>query len=186
MPSSPERTKNLKAAGLCTRCGSNPLVNKTECIACRDRRRKYQEKYRQATNKRVREKQLEFESKGLCVRCGKTPPDMGKKSCRECLAVSAARVVRYKKKVFEGYGGAFCACCGEMTFEFLTLDHVKNDGAVHRKALKDEIGCDSGISLYKWIIESNYPEIFQVLCWNCNCGKKLNNGVCPHKLKTVL
>lgn len=26
----------------------------------------------------------------------------------------------------------------------------------------------------------NYPEGYQVLCYNCNCGKSINNGICPH------
>ena len=36
-------------------------------------------------------------------------------------------------------------------------------------------------SIYSWLIRNNYPEGFQVLCYNCNLGKAHNNGICPHK-----
>jgi len=26
-----------------------------------------------------------------------------------------------------------------------------------------------------------YPDGFQVACWNCNAGRDLNGGVCPHQ-----
>src|SRR5206468_7939701 len=45
--------------------------------------------------------------------------------------------------VLDAYGGA-CVCCGETTREFLTLDHVHNDGARYRMA-----GPRSGDALYR-------------------------------------
>jgi len=75
--------------------------------------------------------------------------------------------------VMEAYGGARCACCGETTYEFLTIDHIDNDGAAHRAAI--------GTHLYRWLIEHDYPDGFQVLCMNCNWGKNQNGGVCPHR-----
>ena len=71
-----------------------------------------------------------------------------------------------------------CACCSESNIEFLTIDHINNDGAKHKK----EIG--SGL-LYHWLIKNNFPNNFQVLCYNCNCAKAKNirnPGVCPHKI----
>lgn len=35
--------------------------------------------------------------------------------------------------------------------------------------------------LFRWIIENNFPEGFQVLCYNCNLGRAHCGGVCPHK-----
>ena len=78
-----------------------------------------------------------------------------------------------KIKVIEYYGGR-CNCCGEKDIRFLSIDHINNDGAKHRKSI-------NGNNLYVWIINNNYPEELQVLCWNCNCGKRINNGICPHK-----
>lgn len=76
-----------------------------------------------------------------------------------------------------------CACCGETIIEFLTIDHINNDGYKHRQKIMRKKGkCPSGTWLWYWLIKNNFPEGFQVLCWNCNCGRdKTNDKVCPHK-----
>jgi hypothetical protein len=82
-----------------------------------------------------------------------------------------------KKIVFEHYGNK-CECCGESEPLFLTIDHINNDGyADKKKGL-------TGPHLYAKIIKENFPSTFRLLCWNCNCGRRLNGGVCPHKRKT--
>lgn len=79
-----------------------------------------------------------------------------------------------RAEVIERYGGR-CACCGESAFYFLTIDHINNDGAAHRR----QIG---RASLYKWLRDNDYPKGFQVLCYNCNCAKgRYGLGVCPHQ-----
>jgi hypothetical protein len=80
-----------------------------------------------------------------------------------------------KEKVINGYGGK-CKCCGETLLDFLTIDHINNDGAIHRK----EFGRAGKI--HRWIISNNFPEEFQVLCFNCNYSKFLNNGKCIHQI----
>jgi hypothetical protein len=82
-------------------------------------------------------------------------------------------------RIYAKYGGAKCACCGESTFEFLTLDHINDDGADHRKTIGG-----SGSHVYSWIVRKNYPEGYQVLCYNCNAGRYRNGGICPHKQLT--
>lgn len=68
-----------------------------------------------------------------------------------------------------------CACCNERNLDFLTIDHIQNNGAKHRKI--DKIG-----HLYIWLIKNKFPRGFQVLCWNCNLGKAKNPyNVCPHE-----
>lgn len=83
-----------------------------------------------------------------------------------------------KLAAFNAYGGPVCACCGEQTIEFLTIDHVNNDGAEHRKKV-------SGGGIFKWLRAKKYPPGFQVLCRNCNWGKHVNGGVCPHQTKKL-
>jgi hypothetical protein len=84
---------------------------------------------------------------------------------------------KLKREVKEAYGSV-CICCGETLLQFLTIDHINEDGAKHRR----EIG---RTSLYKWLKRNNYPkDNFQLLCFNCNCGKRINGGICPHKNQT--
>jgi len=83
---------------------------------------------------------------------------------------------RIKDAVFAAYGGYRCACCGESEKSFLCVDHVNNDGYAHRK----QIGHRGGIGIYLWIVKNQFPPGFQILCYNCNQGKRINNGVCPH------
>jgi hypothetical protein len=75
--------------------------------------------------------------------------------------------------VLQHYGGnpSKCACCGEPRIEFLTVDHIENNGAIHRREI--------GNTIVEWLIRNDYPEGYKVLCWNCNCSKGMY-GQCPH------
>lgn len=104
-----------------------------------------------------------------------------KQLCEPCRVTSRLEISRrwHKQRVetlYAKYGGARCVCCGETIFEFLSLDHIDNNGAAHRR----EIG-GSGSHLYAWIVRKNYPPGFQVLCYNCNAGRYRNGGICPHQ-----
>lgn len=83
------------------------------------------------------------------------------------------------------YGGdpPKCACCGECNIEFLTIDHINGGGNQHRRQLGSRLGI--GSHFYIWLKKSDFPEGFQVLCYNCNCGRAKNHGICPHKMNTV-
>jgi hypothetical protein len=84
-----------------------------------------------------------------------------------------------KLQVIDHYtsGQRKCECCGETIIEFLTLDHPNNDGAKHRKELGGKVV--NGWKYYEWLIRNNFPVEHVVMCYNCNCGRRL--GVCPHK-----
>ncbi len=75
-----------------------------------------------------------------------------------------------KKQVIDNYGG-ICACCGENRMEFLSIDHINNDGANHRK--------QTGGHMYAWLIKNNFPSGYRVLCYNCNMSLGFY-GYCPH------
>lgn len=84
-----------------------------------------------------------------------------------------------KDQVFDHYGER-CACCGETCRVFLTLDHVNGDGAEHRR----ELGggrTTSTDKTWRWLVANDFPDGFQILCYNCNCGKRDNGGICPHQ-----
>jgi len=59
---------------------------------------------------------------------------------------------------------------------FLSIDHINNDGHKHRR----ENNIRTGEQMYRWLAKNNFPPGFQVLCMNCQWGKRNNNGVCPH------
>jgi hypothetical protein len=86
--------------------------------------------------------------------------------------------VRLRTKVYTHYGNK-CRCCGENEFWFLSIDHVKGNGAAHWRALKIK----TMAQFYSWIIKHRYPKSLQLLCFNCNCGRYRNGGICPHKMK---
>ena len=99
---------------------------------------------------------------------------------RKNAAICEKKRIRYalhRKLAFEHYGKS-CACCGERESMFLTIDHINNDGYLHRQ---NKIST-SHHNVYGWIVRNDFPEGFQVLCMNCNTGKHRNGGVCPHKL----
>lgn len=90
---------------------------------------------------------------------------------------------KLKREVMDAYGG-ICACCGETELAFLTIDHIDGNGAEHRREMAGETGLEysqAGARTYRWLRKNNYPEGFQVLCANCNCGKHWSGGVCPHE-----
>ena len=83
---------------------------------------------------------------------------------------------KLKITVLKEYGGK-CKCCGEDNPEFLAIDHIFNDGGVHRKELRTH----GGTSINYWLKKNNYPkDRFQILCHNCNMAKQYW-GTCPHQ-----
>jgi hypothetical protein len=88
-------------------------------------------------------------------------------------ATAKAWRLRERDKAYDHYGGV-CACCGEDERLFLTLDHVNNDGKEHRAK-------HPGLPMYLIAKAEGYPDDLQLLCYNCNCGKARNGGVCPHR-----
>lgn len=80
-----------------------------------------------------------------------------------------------KRLVCNHYGN-ICVCCGENNIKFLTIDHINGGGNRHRKQINR-----TGNKFYEWLIKNDFPIGYQTLCYNCNCGKAHNGGICPHK-----
>jgi len=100
---------------------------------------------------------------------------------KDNLSVREKRA-KIKDIVFAAYGGYKCVCCGETEPMFLTIDHINNDGAKHRRQISGKRHM-AGYHTYKWLMDNNFPDGFQVLCMNCNHGKRMNNGICPHQVR---
>ena len=94
-------------------------------------------------------------------------------------------VVREKTKVYRqslkmaalmAYGGVQCVCkcgCKEKHPLCLTIDH---DGCTKEQRKREGLGT----AFYLWLKQHRYPIGYQVLCFNCNMGRALNGGQCPH------
>lgn len=66
----------------------------------------------------------------------------------------------------------YCVCCYENIYEFLALDHINGGGGAERKKL--------GGGGYWIYLDKYHPDGYQILCHNCNMGRQINNGICPH------
>lgn len=77
-------------------------------------------------------------------------------------------------EMISAYGRA-CSCCKESEPKFLQLDHVFNDGAEDRKINKTAAKLWASLKRIGWPKDRH-----QLLCANCNFGKLMNGGVCPH------
>ncbi len=135
------------------------------------RDRQYYRENKEAIKKREREKYWRERSTIQGRRRELSTPERRAKAAeRERL-----RYLAYRRLTISAYGGV-CACCGESEPLFLELDHIQEDGRAHR----EQIG-HSAKALVYWLLQHEFPDGFQVLCSNCNQGKKRNKGICPHK-----
>jgi len=197
------RNKNL-----CMRCGKvPPRENKIYCQECFEKDKKYypvtmKKYYNKRNNSQCVKCKIEIKNgayceeckiymkakdkvgyyrhktNNLCVFCG-IEKDLDGVLCSKCKIISNNRGKeqrQYQKRLVINYYGNKCFCCGEENIQFLTIDHINNDGCKQNK--------NERIGLYRWIIKNNFPKnIFQVACYNCNCARDKNNGICPHQQK---
>ena len=115
--------------------------------------------------------------KRLCVECGKTSSTRWSSNekgtiCHTCEMVLYRRKV--KLEVFTHYSKGKPVCfvkdCNIDDMDMLSLDHINDDGASHRK----KVGAKTGTLMYEWAIRNNFPSIFNVMCWNNNIKKQMN------------
>ncbi len=175
------RYKHRKDNNLCTACGIGlDIDDGVRCKRCAliDRQQNQVIKDQRRKNH-------------ICTICGKNPIQLGGKTyCEDCsknrsewYATSGTKEknkeerTQWKNTVLEYYG-KICKCCGESTLEFLSIDHIEGSGNQHRKEINKY-----GSGFYKWVIDNNFPEDLQTLCMNCNFGKRINGGTCPHQQK---
>lgn len=133
-----------------------------------------------------------YVSTGRCVNCVRMDAlswartDQG----RVLRSGSSKRVrLSLKIEVMSHYAGGApeCSCCGETGILFLTIDHKDGLGASHRRGLHlthdrvTQAASYSASTFYRWLRSNKFPDGFQVLCFNCNAGRHLNGGVCPHQ-----
>lgn len=108
---------------------------------------------------------------GVCVMCW-WPAHSNSSYCEKHLKLLRESIKRRHRKdkaaAFAHYGEK-CAYCGDARQLFLTIDHIHDNGAEHRRTQRS--GQNRGHDIYAWLRKMNYPEGFQTLCYNCNCVK---------------
>lgn len=129
----------------------------------------------------------------VCVRCGKEKPsnEMTRRpqtkrgyrgACRACVNEKSRAKWRYYRNLILDTYGRSCACCGESEEIFLALDHILDDGYLDKHPNGEK---KSGKELYLLVARQGFPDKYQILCNNCNWGKKIK-GICPHQTKILL
>ena len=73
----------------------------------------------------------------------------------------------YRREVLNAYGHA-CVCCGVEWESLLCLDHVDGRAGNWRERDRD---------IYEKVYRSDFPDSFQLLCYNCN-NMKFRHGDC--------
>ena len=95
--------------------------------------------------------------------------------CHDCHIMSNRNL---KREAMDAYGGK-CRCCGEETFEFLTIEHTKKN----KRELEPHRKNPGGGPMYSKLKQLGWPDLgLEVLCLNCN-GSKGYYGYCPHDTK---
>lgn len=156
----------------CRKCNQLKPKSSQSGNLCKDCYLLYQKQYRESNHEILKQKSKDRHTLN--------------KGNYEWVVKERARGRQYWKQlqheVIMAYGGYVCSCCGESEPLFLTIDHIHNDGANHRRSLGYK-GNGKGAhgKTLKWLKDNKYPLGFQILCMNCNMGKQRNKGICPHK-----
>jgi len=134
-------------------------------------------------------KKIATPSSQICGKCSgnKKVLPSGYWKCYRCEKIYTRKSEQKLKKMIFSWYGSVCRCCGEGNLCFLTIDHVHDDGVrecygkTHVQRQLNPKG--TGVHFYRKIKQigfENRPLDLQILCWNCQWGKRLGNGFCPH------
>jgi len=137
-----------------------------------EERKEYNKKYYQANKEKIREKRKRFYQENPKIVNGWTAK-YRKNNKDKCNLLSRNWHRKNRELVLMHYGKR-CVCCGETRQEFLTVDHINKDGAAERKTIGQ-----NGWKLYHYIIKTNFPDRYRILCYNCNIALG-HYGYCPH------
>lgn len=176
------RQAKRQGEGLC-RCGGELLPDRTCCVKCCERSHVWHKKNQERVNEHKRRYRIanavQLKARHA-ERWANNENNIKEKNAlwrvnnkEKKAAQDAAWYARVRDQVFDHYGRK-CACCGVDDLGFLTIDHMNGGGRKHLREIKTR-------TLYRWLVYKNFPEGFQTLCFNCNCGRAKCGGVCPHE-----
>lgn len=162
----------MTASKNCKHCGKKfPLQTPGQLYCSPECKVEATSHWENKSNQLWREK---HKAEGYCSNCCCRKPTPGKKTCSICQARARKVHARLKNLMLEHYGKV-CACCGESDPRFLTIDHIEG------RSIEELKGKSSGYHLYSRLKREGFPGGFQTLCFNCNHGRWINGGICPHK-----
>lgn len=112
----------------------------------------------------------------ICMVCRKKQKRLQYEKYRDKQSKDDIERRQMKKQFVVDLYGGICMQCGESNIEYLTIDHINNDGAEHRR--------NAGPNIYHLIYEEKIPiDGYQLLCYNCNCAKTVDYSGYPYKLE---
>lgn len=161
------RSPSIRYYSRCKKCTSD---------AYKEYRHSYAKKYYEENRERLINKQKETYYKDI-----EKSRRAHSKSQKKNRAKNRDRIREYGKQLrirfLEMYGNK-CVCCGEFHLEFLTIEHKLGQKGIvrHRK--------QTGRTAYSKAIQEYRPDLYEVLCWNCNCAKG-RYGYCPHQKEKI-
>lgn len=129
----------------------------------KEAKKEYMQKYYEANKEKLKQNMRAYYSKYY--------PENKEKISKYNIELEEKK----RMTVFNHYckGDVKCQCCGERETDFLTVDHINQDGYLHRR---------KGVHICRLLIHLNFPEGYQILCYNCNCARSFRGkGICPHK-----
>lgn len=159
-----QRAAQRRRDGKCVCCREDAAPGRSYCTDRLKSRKEYAAKHHKKTV-----------DDGKCSACHNRPALPGLVSCEDCRRKQREESAALKIRVLSHYGSV-CVCCGEGILAFLTLDHINGDGQYQRNIIGE------GSNFYRWLEKNGFPQgDLQVLCFNCNCGRQVNGGICPHQ-----
>jgi|SRR5271157_986637 len=93
-----------------------------------------------------------------------------RKQTRERMAALKLEVLTYYSP--DHILGCCWESCAVTDLDMLSLDHINNDGAEHRRKVGKN---KTGEKMYRLVKQEGFPESFQTLCMNHQTKKKLLN-----------
>ncbi len=148
---------------------SKPSGLADECKKCKS---ELDKNYREVNKNKIKQQRHEYY---LCNKeqiIDKTC-EYSKNNRVKCRAWCTKAKNKLKLETFTYYcnGEPICKNCSEKEIDILTVDHIDGNGNTHRK----EIGldCKGGYNFYRWLKKNQYPEGFQILCYNCQFRKRM-------------
>ena len=85
------------------------------------------------------------------------------KMCRRQEHTDYLMLLKYEVMSHYAMSSPSCVRCGITDIDVLNIDHINGQDNMKR----------TGGHLYRWLRTNNYPNGYQVLCFNCNFKKSL-------------